>query len=82
MWSESTLATGKPLVRMPQETVHLSDLWWTEDEQAKLKTLVHRYTAQGASGAGGVQRWWLECVSLVLGDTEDLNDLSGQTYDQ
>jgi hypothetical protein len=67
---------------MLQETAHLSDLGWTEDKQATLNTLVQRYSAQGASGAGRVHRWRLECVSLVLGDKEDRNDLAGQTYDQ
>jgi hypothetical protein len=50
-WSESTLADGKPLVRIPKENAHLVDLEWTEEEQAHLKTLVERYTLRGASGA-------------------------------
>jgi len=81
-WSESKLANGKPLVRIPKENVHLIDLEWTEDAQAKLKTLVERYTLQGASGAWRVHRWWLACFSLVLGDTEDCNDVSRQWYDE
>jgi len=81
-WSESKLANGKPLVRMPKENAHLIDLKWTEDEQAKLKTLVERHTSRGASGACRVHRWWLACFSLVLGDTEDRNDVSGQWYDE
>jgi hypothetical protein len=35
-WSESKLANGKPLVRIPKENAHLVDLEWTEEEQAKL----------------------------------------------
>jgi len=77
-WSESELANGKPLVRIPKENAHLVDLEWTEEEQTKLKTLVERYTSRGASGAWRVHRWHLACFSLVLGDTEDRNDVSGQ----
>ena len=75
-WSESKLANGKSLVQIPQENAHLVDLEWNEDEQAKLKTLVEIYTSQGASGAWRVHRWWLARFSLVLGDTEDLDDVS------
>jgi len=81
-WSESKLANGKPLVRIPKEIAHLVDLQWTEDEQAKLKTLVERFTSRGTSGAWRVHRWRLACFSLVLGDTEDRNDVSGQWYDK
>jgi len=81
-WSESKLANGKPLVGIPKENAHLVDLEWTEEEQAKLKTLVERYTSQGASGAWRVHRWRLACFSLVLGDTEDRNDISGQWYNE
>jgi hypothetical protein len=81
-WSESKLANGKPLVRIPKENAHLVDLEWTEDEQAKLKSLVERYTARGASGAWRVHRWRLACFSLVLGDTEDRNDVSEQWYNE
>ena len=35
-WSESKLANGKPLVRIPKENAHLIDLEWTEKEQAHL----------------------------------------------
>jgi len=62
-WSEVTLANGKALVRIPKEHAHLIDLKWTEDEQAKLKTLVERYTSWGDSGAWGVHRWRLACFS-------------------
>ena len=81
-WSESKLANGKPLVRIPKGNAHLVDLEWTEEEQAHLKTLVERYTSQGASGAWRVHRWRLACFSLVLGDTENRNDVSGQWHDE
>ena len=81
-WVESKLANGKPLVRIPKENAHLIDLEWTEDEQAKLKALVERYTSCGASGAWRVHKWQLACFSLVFGDTEDRNDVSGQWYDE
>jgi len=81
-WSESKLANGKQLVRIPKENAHLIDLECTEDEQAKLKTLVERYTSRGALGAWRVHGWRLACFSLVLGDTEDRNDVSGQCYDE
>jgi len=80
-WSESKLANGKPLLRLLKENAHLVDLEWTEDEQAKLKTLVERYTSRGASGAWRVHGRRLACFSLVLGDTEDRDDDSGQWYD-
>jgi len=48
--------------------------------KSKLKTLVERYTSRGASGAWRVHRWGLACFSLVLGDTEDRNDVSRQWY--
>jgi len=80
-WSESKLANGKPPVWIPKENAHLIDLEWNEDERAKLKALVERYTSSGASGAWRVHRWWLACFLLVLGDTEDRNNVSGQWYD-
>ena len=43
---------------------------------------MERYTSRGASGAWRVHRWRPACVSLVLGDTEDRNDTSGQWYDE
>jgi len=81
-WSESKLANGKPLVRIPKESVHVIDLEWTEEERAHLNTLVERYTLRGASGAWRVHRWWLACFLLVLGDTKDCNDISGQWHDK
>jgi len=81
-WSESNLANRKPLVRIPKKNAHLVDLEWTEDEQAKLKTLGERYTSGGASGVWRVHRWRLACFSLVLGDTEDRNDISRQWYNE
>ena len=58
-WSESKLANVIPLVRIAKQHAHLVDLEWTEEEQAKVKTLVERYTSQGASGAWRVHRGWL-----------------------
>ena len=81
-WSESKLANGKPLVPIEKENAHLDDLEWTEEEQAKLKPLVDRYTSRGVSGTWRVHRWQLACFSLVLGDTEDRNDVSGQWYNE
>jgi len=81
-WLESILANGKPLVQIPKKNAHLIDLEWTEDKQAYLMTLVDRYTLQGASGAWRVHRWRLACFSLVLGDSEDGNDCSGQSHDE
>jgi len=81
-WSELKLANGKPLVQIPKANAHLVDLEWTEEEQAKLKTLAERYTSWGASGVWRVHRWWLACLSLVLGDTKDRNDISGQLYNE
>ena len=81
-WSESNLTNGKPLVPLPKENAHLVDLEWTEDEQAKLKTLVERYTSWVASGACRVHRRRLPCFSLVLGNTEDQYDISGQWYNE
>ena len=51
------------------------------DERAQLKALVERYTSWGVSGAWRVHTWRLACFSLVLGDTEDRNEDSGQLYD-
>jgi len=79
-WFELKLANGKPLILIPKQNAHLGDFEWTEEEQAELKTLVERYTSQGASGAWRVHRWRLGCFSLVLGDTKDWNDVSGQWY--
>jgi len=81
-WSESKLVNGKPLVRIQKEHAHLVDLEWTEDKQGKPKTLVERYTSRGASGRWRVHRWRLACFSLVLGDSEDRNDVSGQWYNE
>jgi hypothetical protein len=81
-WSEWKLLNGKPLVRILKENAHLVDLEWTEVEQAKLKTLVERYTLRGTSGAWRVHRWRLACFSMELGDTEDQNDVSGRWYNE
>jgi len=79
-WSESKLPNVKPLIRILMENAHYIDRDWTEDEQAKLKTLGERFMSRGASGARMVHRWWLARFSLVLGDTDDSNDISGQWY--
>jgi len=55
-WSESNLANGKPLVRIPKEYAHLVDLEWTENEKANLKALVGRYTSRGSLGAWRVHQ--------------------------
>jgi len=81
-WSELKLANGNPLVRIVKEFAHLVVLEWTQDEQAKLETLVEKYTSQGASGAWRVHRWRLSGFSMVLEDTKDQNDVSGQWYDE
>jgi len=79
-WSESKLANGKPLVQIRMEIALVVDLERNEDEQAKLKNHVERYSSQGASGAWRVHGWRLACFTLVLGDTADWNDISGQWY--
>ena len=81
-WSEWKLANGKPLLQIPKENAHLIDLECTDEQQAHLKTLVERYTSRGASGAWRVHRWWLPCFSLVLGDTENCNDVSLQLHNE
>jgi len=81
-WPECKLANGKPLVRIPKENAHLVDPDWPEDMQAKLKTLLERYTSQGASGVWRVHSWRLACSWLVLGDTEDRKDVSGRWYNE
>jgi len=81
-WSELKLTNGKLLVRIPMKNAHLIDLEWTEEEQPHLKTLVERYTSQGDSGAWRVHTWRPACFSLVLGDTEDRNDVSAQWHDE
>jgi len=63
-------------------THQVGDLEWTEDEQAELQTIAERYTSHGPSGAWRVHRGRVACFSLVLGDTEDLNDISGKWYDE
>jgi hypothetical protein len=81
-WSESKLANGKPLVRLPKEKANLVEFEWNEDMQAKLKTLVAKYTSCGASGAWRVPRWKLACFSSVLEDNKDWNDVSGQWHNE
>jgi len=81
-WSESTLANGKPLVWILKENAHSVEREWNEHEQAKLKALVERYTSWGASGVWRVHRWQLACSSVLLGDTEDWNDVSERWLDE
>jgi hypothetical protein len=81
-WPESKLANENSLVRIPKLNAHLIDFEWSEETQAHLKTLVERYTSQGASGAWRVYRWWLAWLLLVLGDTKDSNNVSGQWYNE
>jgi hypothetical protein len=50
-FSEWKFTNGKPLVQIRKENAHHIDFEWTENEQAKLKTHVQRYTSQGTSGA-------------------------------
>jgi hypothetical protein len=69
-------------VRIPKENEHLIHLEWTQDEQAQLQALLGRYTSHGSSGAWRVHQWRLACHSLVLGDTEDRNNISGQWYEE
>ena len=81
-WSEWKLANGKPLLAILKQNAHLVELELTENKQAKLKTLVERYTSRGAAGAWRVQTCRLVCCSFVLGDTEDRKEVSGQWYDK
>jgi len=41
-WLESKVLDGKPLLQIPKKNAHLIDFEWTEDGQAKPKTLVER----------------------------------------
>jgi len=81
-WSDWKLANGRPLVRIPKKIAFVFDSKWTDAKEAKLKTLVERHTRHGASGAWRMPRWRLTCISLVLGDTKDRNDVSGHWYDE
>jgi hypothetical protein len=77
-WSESKLANRKPPVKILKENAHRVDLQLTEEEQVTQNTVFERYTSQVAAGAWRVHRWWLACFSLVLGVTDDWNDVSGR----
>jgi len=81
-WSEPKLANRIPLDRILKGNAHLFNLEYTEDKEAKITTVVERYISRGASGAWWVHRWQLACVSVVLGDTEDRNDIFEQWYYQ
>ena len=43
---------------------------------------MERYTSCDSSGAWRVHRWRLPCFSLVLGDMEAPNNMSGQCYNE
>jgi len=79
-WSESTLGNGKPLGRILKENAHLDDLDWIEQQREKSTPHVEKYTSWGTARVQRVHRWRLACVSVVLGDTKDRNDVSGQWY--
>ncbi|KAF8536335.1 hypothetical protein BDD12DRAFT_890450 [Trichophaea hybrida] len=72
-WSESKLANGEPLVKMPKAKEHIVNLTWTTAEQQNLQQHVNRYMSQGEGGVYWVHRWRLGWFSLVLGNTEDKN---------
>jgi hypothetical protein len=52
----SQFAHGRPLVGLLEVNAHLVDLEWTKDKQAKLKSIVERYTSWGASAVYRVHR--------------------------
>jgi hypothetical protein len=79
-WLTSKLAHRKLLMWVPNVIAHLIDLEWPEKEQPKLDPLVERHTSHGASGAWMVHQWRLTCVSLVLRDKENHNNVSWQWY--
>ena len=68
--------------RYQKRKAHLIDHEWTEEEQAQLTTQVEKYTLRGASAAWSVHRWRQACITLVLGDTEDCNNVSGPWHDE
>jgi len=57
------------------ENAYLIDLHWTEEDHAQLKTLVEGYTSWGTSGEWRVDKGRLACISLVLEDMKDHNDV-------
>jgi len=76
-WSESKVANRKQHVWIPNEHAPLIHSQWTQEEPAKLKTLVARLTSHGALGVWRVLQWRLACFPLVLGDMVDCNDVIG-----
>ena len=72
----------KPLTWIVVENAQLIHLELTADGQAKLNTLMERYTSWGASDARRVHRWWLAQFMLVMEDTENHNDVSDIRYDK
>jgi len=79
-WSELKLMNRKLLVRIPKDNAHLIDLQWTDNQQAKLKTLVKNYPFRGTLEECRVHGLQLAYLWLVMRDTEDRNDISGQWY--
>jgi len=81
-WSESTLANGKSLVRIPKYNAHLVDLEWNEDEQAQLKPL-WRDTLHGVlqeqgwlmDGGSHVSHWYWETprIGMMFQDNGTMN---------
>jgi len=80
-WLELTVGIGKGLVQIRKENTHLIDLKSTKEVHQKLQTMVERYISQGASGAWRVHRWQPAYFAVVLGDTEDSNNVSRHCYD-
>jgi hypothetical protein len=80
-WSESKLENRRPLVQIPKQNAHLGDRKWNENEPGKLRTIVEKYTSQGASGAGRVYRLRLPYFTFLLGDTAKWNNVSRRWCD-
>jgi hypothetical protein len=55
-WLETKRANRIPQVQFPQDSAHLIQLEWTEQEQVKLKTFGERYTSMCDSAAGRVDQ--------------------------
>jgi len=77
-WSDSELANWQLLARILLKNLQRVDVEWTDNDPAIQKTLVDRFTRQGATGAWRVKRCLLACFSLVLRDMEDRNNISGK----
>ena len=79
---DSKNANGKPLLQILKHTARLANLEWTEEEQAKLQTLVERYTLESRSGAWRVHRWQQASFPVVFGDMGNGNKDSGQYFNE